>query len=139
MAIAQRAAGWVLHTHSACTGRPLGCPHAPCQLHTGRCPDALTSPCAVPAADRWDGEGDAQRAGRRRTAPCCPCPHASTQWDMAPCCRAARRDPQQHRCQPQPHQLQATAPAAGMASQSYGCAEIQRWEGPYCSPRSILS
>lgn len=108
-------------------GRPLGHPHARCQLHAGQRPDAFASPCASPACPRttaWPraaaGKGKAMlgHAGTGRRAPIRTHHPASTQQDTAPPllprCRAARRDPRQHGLRPRPPQLRAmaSAPAA---------------------------
>lgn len=111
--------------------RPLGPPHARCQLHTHLCPDACTSP---PAKGQrcWD---------TRRKTPTRAHRHVNVQWDVALLLPSAGTqgaasahctDPQTHSCPPhsptdpllptaQPHspaaQLRATfsVPEHGLA------------------------
>ena len=49
-------------------GRPLGRPHARCQLHAGRCPDAFASPCALPACPRATARPRAAAGMGRRSS-----------------------------------------------------------------------
>lgn len=124
-------------------GRPLSHPHAHCQLHVGRCPDAFASPCASPACPQATAQprtaaskgkvtlGHAGTHGRANPRARCP---ASTQREAAHCGSMGSGGPGHPSFR---RRLQRWRQST--ASRSYSCAEIQRWEVPYCSLCSILS
>lgn len=81
----REAAASALTREGAAPGRALGRPHARCQLHAGRCPDAFASPCSSPAClwvtarPRAAARKGKARLGhvaqdRRESTPPCPSP-----------------------------------------------------------------
>lgn len=114
-----------LTREGAAPGRPLGHPHARCQLHAGHSPDAFASPS--PGCPRgMKGDARAQWHSLGSTSPCPPA------WGhmgdtTSPSCSV-----------PGSSSFRQRLGASGRA-RSYGSAEIRQWEVPYCSLCSILS
>lgn len=136
----REAAASALTREGAAPGRALGCPHARCQLHAGRCPDAFASPCSSPAclwatarphAAAEKGKARLGHAGTGQAGEHLPMPIALPRAGA----RGSRGSGSSHPSFGRwlRRQWQSTA------WQSYGCAEIQRWEVPRCSLCSVLS